>query len=111
MRKTTISTLMARVKSLFGRRKKTTLQAPRVAKTILRWIIRKRLRLAYIFFLSWPLMLSFLVLLGFAIASKPKPGGDFLLLKLQLSLAALWALLQCCERIGYVRKAWARRRR
>ena len=106
-----ISRFKDKAKAAVGFKKKSTLQAPAMAKKVLRCAIRRRSRALYLVFLSWPFILIFLMAVAIALFLPGRPDVPAWLVNLQLWLAALLALTKAIDRILAADAAWKRRGR
>lgn len=106
-----ISRFKYRAMGALGFKKRSALQAPAMAKRVIRCAVRRRSFTLYMAFLSWPFILIFLMAVAIALFLPGKPDVPVWLVNLQLWLAALLALTKAIDRILAADAAWKRRGR
>lgn len=106
-----ISRFKDKAKAAVGFKKKSTLQAPAMAKKVIRCAIRRRSRALYLVFLSWPFILIFLASVVSAALVTPRSDVPWWLFKAQVWLAAALSLTKALDRGMYANSAWKRRGR
>ncbi|MNL34580.1 hypothetical protein D3C87_1565610 [compost metagenome] len=105
-----ITTVKTKLASLFGRKKKSTLHAPRIAKIVLRWAIRRRSMAAYIAFLSWLPVLVSIMSFVYAVSSSPGPDTAMWIWRAKVWSAFALTLTFLIDSVSRGYFAWRRRR-